>query len=783
MAAMAGRAHGLPEPAGSLVGRQEQIDGVVEALAASRLVTLLGTAGTGKTRLAVEVAGKLQRDGRHEAFFVDLAPVRDSALAAQALLAAAGEREDPGRSVAATVADRLAGRDALVVLDNCEHLVDACADLVRDLLSAAPQVRVLATSRVPLEVGAEIRWPVPCLTEAEAAELFGRRARLVDPAFRSDAGSRHLVDELCRRLDCLPLAVELAAARMGQVTVGEILARLDQRLNLLSSGSRDIPARHRTLGAALDWSFDLLDAEERQVLSRLSVFAGGFGSAAAERVAGCTLDSLTHLVDQSLLMTGRGADGRARFRMLESIREYAAQRLRYAGEAAELAERHFRHFAAVAAEAAAELRGPDQVRWLDALEEEHDNIRAALDWGVAHDPEAAIGLAASIVWFWNVHGHFTESVRRLTRLLAASPSASPEVRAAGLAALGRQALNLPGTPGARAALDESLELWRRLEEPKGLAHALMSRALLGIVLREPPELCESLVRETLTAAERCGDGHHQAEATAYLGVIAFRVRHDPAAARPWIVKAAELARDQGDVWLLAFALDFLGAVELALDDAGAAWAHLTEARSLWERLRDPDWISTTNALLGKAALARGDAQESLGYLEAALRSRSQLDARDFALGGPLGIEPMATLAAAEGRYDRAVRLHGAAESLPILALRGEAALEEQPWYGAALAALGRDRLRRVLEEGRRMSQPEAIAYALSASGDAAGDPLTPREREIAALVMRGLRNREIAERLFISQRTVDGHLENIKEKLGVRSRSEVAVWARTQGLG
>lgn len=781
MPAISNRAPVLGSLARPLVGRHDEIDAIEQALTTSRLVTLLGPAGTGKTRLAIEIAERASRSQLDEVWLVDLAPVRDPELLAQALLSSLDLREEPGRRAMETVAARLAGREALLVLDNCEHLVDSCAQLALDLLQAAPQVRVLATSRIPLSLVDETQWPVPTLSADEAVELFVQRARLVVPEFRPSQALRSQVGELCRRLDLLPLALELAAARMRELPVGEMLARLDQRFSLLSSRARDIPERHRTLRTALDWSLALLGDQDARLFARLSVFAGGFGIAAAEAVTGAGFENLGRLVDNSLLVPVHGAGDRARFRMLESLREYAADRLHEMAETDQIAGRHFVHFAEVAASAATELRGPEQVLWLDGLEEEHDNLRAALDWGQVHDPAAALSLAVAIVWFWNVHGHFTESVRRINHLLAAAPSADARLRAAGLAALGRQALNLPGTPGAKAALDESVETWRGLDEPGGLAHALMSRALLGILLREPAAACEALVREALSAAERAGDRHHIAESTAYLGVIAFRVLHDAAAARPPIVKAVELARADGNVWLLAFALDFLGAVELALGDPAAAWGHLTEASSLWGGLRDPDWMSTTSALLGKAALAMGDSRAAEGHLRSALRSRSALDPRDFALGDPLGIEPMAALAALEGRYERAVVLYGAAEGLPALALKDQGAIEEQPWYARALGALGKDRLRRALNDGRRMSQPEAIAYALAEP--AAAPVLTRREREIAALVVQGMRNREIAERLFISERTVDGHLEHIKQKLGVSSRSEVAVWTSTHGAG
>jgi predicted ATPase/DNA-binding CsgD family transcriptional regulator len=786
---------GLPAQLTSLIGREAQISGIRGALRGSRLVTLTGPAGTGKTRLATEVARQLEREERTEVWFTDLTPVRDERLTGKALLAVLGEREQPGRSSAETVAAHLDDRDALLLLDNCEHLVESCAGLALDLLKLAPGLRLLATSRVPLEIPGELRWPVPPLSEEESIDLFVKRACLVSPGFALTPDVSPQVSELCRRLDRLPLAVELAAARMGQFPVDELVARLDRRLSLLVDRGRGIPSRHRTLSAALDWSYDLLDPDERSLFAQLSVFAGGFGLPAAEEVAGAELELLSRLVDKSLLVPARGLDGRARFRLLESVREYAAERLRPGSEAEMTGRRHFEHFSGLASAGASELHGPDQILWLDRLEEEHDNLRAALDWGLRHDAEGAIEMAGAIAWFWNVHGHFSESVRRLKELLAAAPNASTRVRAIGLASLGRLALNLPGRPGAKAALEEALEHWRRLNDSKGLAHALMSRALLGVTSEESRAVCDRLIEEALASAQRADDTHHQAEATAYLGVTAYRLSGDPRTGLRWIERAVELARESGDLWVLAFALDFLGAIRLELRDASTSWINLIEALGIWEALQDPEWLAVTNRLLGEAALARHDPAEAKRRFHTALRSKRLSPPPDFPLlTGPVSVGGMIGLAVAEGQYEKAVRLQGAADALPTLSTAYEkwavilgplrCGLEKQPWFEAAIRALGAGRVRSIWEEGRRMTQAEAVAHALDDDDGQRIQPglLTRREREIAALVRLGLRNRDIAQKLFISERTVDGHLENIREKLGVHSRAEVAVWVSRQGL-
>lgn len=772
---------GLPVQLTSLVGRDSQIADLRSLLRTSRLVTLTGTAGTGKTRLAVEVGNQAIRDDGAQVWFVDLAPVRDPRLVGQAILAVLDEPEKTRSSPAPVIAARLDELPSLLILDNCEHVVEVSAGLVLDVLRLSRTARLLVTSRVPLAIAGEVRWPVSPLDPTAAVQLFTERAQMVAPGFHLTAQAAPVVGEICRRLDGLPLAVELAAARMGQLTVHEIRARLGRWSQLLVDRGRGVPERHRTLNAALDWSYDLLHPEERRRFARLSVFRGGFGVAGAEEVAGADLEALCQLVDQSLLVPGEGIDGRVRFRFLESVREYAAERLG-GGDELEARSAHFRYFARLARAAEPQLRGPDQVLWFDSLEEELDNLRAALDWGLQHDPERAIELMGATAWFWNVRGRYLESVRRLHDLLTAGPGAPTLVRAVGLAALGRLALNLTGAPGAVAALDESLTLWRQLDDPHGLAHALMSKGLLNLRLRMPREACEAPVLEGLAVARRTGDAHHEAETTLYLGIIAFGVAGDATAALPRIEEAVELAREHGDLWLLAYGLTHQGAIELRLGEIPDAWAHLTEAHELCRRLRDPHWVPATNALLAKVAIAKGDLLEARRHLDSALRLSDFVEPHEYPLGGTwLGIEPMADLAATERQYERAARLQGAAD-VRTFAVHETRQLEEQPWFAAAVRALGRDRVLAAWHEGSQMTPSQALAYASTCEEERQQTIrlLTRRELEIAVLVRQGLRNRDIAGRLFISERTVDGHLEHIREKLGLHSRTEIAVWATSQ---
>ena len=458
-----------------------------------RLVTLTGPGGTGKTRLAVQAAAEASERYPHGVWWVPLAPLRDPELvletAAQVLVAKNG------------LAEHIADRSMLLLFDNFEQVV-AAATGVASLLAACPHLDLLVTSREPLHVTGEQEYPVPPLAPEEGVDLFLARARAVQPDFGLDAA----VSEICRRLDDLPLALELAAARVKALSSGQILARLAQRLPLLTGGARDLPARQQTLCGAIAWSYELLTPAEQRLFARLAVFSGGCTLEAAEEVAHADLDTLQSLVDKSLL---RHTD--ERFSMLETIREFATERLEASGEAEELRSRHAEHFLALAEEAEPSLFA-ESTEWLDRLEQEHDNLRAALDrLEASGENERALRLAGAVSRFWYRRGHLAEGGRYLENLLAADgrPTAA---RAKALNGAARLALHTMDVATVRVRAEEALALHRALADAWGTAD---SRYLLGAVVAEEGDFAraQQLFEESVGAFRELGDEHYALLAT------------------------------------------------------------------------------------------------------------------------------------------------------------------------------------------------------------------------------------------------------------------------------
>ncbi|MBA2534363.1 MAG: hypothetical protein H0V21_05090 [Rubrobacter sp.] len=431
--------HNLPALRSSLVGRERDIVELERELAVTRLLTLTGAGGSGKTRLALEVARGLTAAYPDGVWLATLAPLSEGTLVPKAVAEALEVPERPGEPLAGTLANVLGNRELLLVLDNCEHLLQDAARLVDSLLDSCPRLRIMATSREALGVEGEIRWLIPTLSVPEqertstpgelegyeSVRLFVERARGRVPSFSLDSRNALAVAEICGRLEGIPLAIELAAARVGTLSTEQISKRLDVSLELLTRGGRMAEPRHQTLKGTLDWSHDLLPEDEKKLFGRLSVFAGGWTLEAAEAVGtgegveeGEVLDLLSGLVDKSLVVAGRAERGRVRYRMLEPIRQYARERPEERGEGEELRRRHAGFFLALAEEAEPELFGPRDVEWFECLEVEHDNMRAALSWALER-AEAELGLRlGGALWpFWEAHGHYREGRRWLEEAL------------------------------------------------------------------------------------------------------------------------------------------------------------------------------------------------------------------------------------------------------------------------------------------------------------------------------------------------------------------------------
>lgn len=769
----------LPVQLTSFIGREAELTELVSLARRYRLVTLIGPGGVGKTRLAIEAVSRLHaiEIEIESTYFVDLAPLREPGLLEPTLLAALGGRQDAGRTPLESIIGLLDSPRPVLLIDNCEHLIDPVARLVGRLLRTIEGLRVLATSREPLHVEGESRYLVSQLDDTAGVRLFVERARLVDSKFVLTKESRSTIARLCHELDGLPLAIELAAARVGQMPVGEILNRLDDRFALLTTSDRARLPRHRSLDAAIAWSYDLLHENERDAFACLSVFAGDFDPEAAETVTKCKFQELGRLVDKSMVVRNASREGHARYRLLETVRQYASERLNEGGKTHAVGANHFRYYAALAAKAAPELRAPQEMFWLDRLTDDVPNLRAALEWGLIEDPDAALTMGVDLIWFWHRRSHPAEGRSWLRRLAAAAPSPRPDTLAAALTQAADFAHWIGERDVAEVELGRALALWRQLGNPAGTSRALVVMALAAGHTEADLAGSRSLLEEAVQQGRRVGDDHEIAEALSLLG-LAVSMGGNHVEGRAHQNEAEAIARRIGDVPTLAW---------IIWRDAAAYFSEgqLGRARSRYEEgleLRSTGALTSTDvahAWLGRVRLAQNHEADARQHFEAALTLERAL------LREPVAIEGLAVLAGRHGRFERALKLLGAASSMPWWGTRVELpAIEIEQCMGAARGALGPEAADAAWQAGAAMTTTQAITYALSdADEPQAGDgPLTGREKEIATLVAGGLRNHEIAERLQISPRTVDAHVEHIRNKLGYRSRAQVAGWAIEQGL-
>jgi non-specific serine/threonine protein kinase len=674
----------LPVYLTSFVGREPLIAQGLSILRSARLVTMTGPPGTGKTRLATRLAAALAPEFEDGTVFVALAAIADPALVPPAIAQALGVRSTWPRSVVDTVTAHLREQHLLLVLDNFEQVLPA-ADHVRALVAACPRLTVLTTSRAPLRLSGERELPVPPLdcsglhptgptdhvAGTEAAALFVERAAAVQPGFHLNAHNAAAVNEICRRLDGLPLAIELAAARVKVLPPQALLSRLEKRLDLLRSGVRDQPSRHQTLRQAIAWSYDLLDPHEQTLLRRLAVFVGGPTLAAADAVAGPAveggaLEGLASLVDKNLLRQDSQPDGEPRFAMLETIREFGLERLGEAGEEAAVRRAHRDFYLSVAERAARDLTGPQQVGWLDQLGHEHENLRLALDWSQsAGDWDAAERLVAGIWRFWLVRGHLTEARARLQQVLS-RPGASPRrallLTAAGTLAhtqgdyagarsLSEESLALArargdeaasaGTlndlgwlawrqgdyPSARALSEEALALHRRLGDRRGTANALNN---LGWVAHHQGDYAgaERIHREVLPLREQSGDTRGTGFTLASLG-WALERQGKVAEAAGLVDRASRLLGEVGARQLLAFAMTIRALIRRVEGNPRAALAELDESMRIFRQIGDRWGIAWT---LNTSALAWHDLDES----ERAAAAAAEALALTREIGDPWG---------------------------------------------------------------------------------------------------------------------------------------------------
>ena len=768
-------AHNLPLQLTSFIGRVGETADVKRLLPTTRLLTLTGPGGCGKTRFALHVAADVVDAYKDGVWVVELAPLFDPTLVPHTVAAVLGVREEPHRPLLATLTDALHTRHLLLVLDNCEHLVAACAVLADALLRACAHLQILATSREVLSITGETTWPVPSLStpdpqcalpldhlmQYEAVRLFVERATAMQPTFTVTHQQAPWVAQICHRLDGTPLALELAATRVKVLSVEQIAMRLDDRFRLLTGGSRTALPRQQTLHATMDWSYDLLSEPERSVWRRLSVFAGGWTLAAAERVcagpdvdAAAVLNLLSSLVDKSLVMVAEQA-GQARYHMLETIRQYGAEKLRETGETAVVQQRHRDWYLGLAEQAAPGLLGVDESAWLERLETEYDNLRAALAWSMEQVSAAAVGVRFGVaVWrFWAVRGHWREGRQWLEAALSGSAGTSPSVRAQALYGAGRLAEWQDDYASARMFFAESLGLWQALGDKAGIATALnqlgtlalfcgeyivalplfeeslaLRRALgarwgiaeslyyLGRVVACQGDygLGHTLIEESLALWRALGYTSGIAESLAGLGMVAYH-QGEYSVARALHEESLALRRALGAKWGIASSLNDLGRVASAQEDYVSARALYEESLGLCRALGDEICAASSLSGLGAVAFCQGDYTSAHTLAAESLALRRDLGDKS---GIAQCLEALAQVAWAQEQLQRAATVYGAAEALreaigaPLLS-PGRARYDCT--VAAVRTALDAEACATAWAAGRAMTLEQAMGYALTSA--------------------------------------------------------------------
>ena len=802
----------LPAQVSSFIGREAELAAVRALVGGSRLVTLTGAGGAGKTRLGLQVAAGLLDEAGDGVWFADLAPLGDPDLVAVTVADVLGVRQEPGRPVLGTLVEVVGGRSLLVLLDNCEHVIGACAKVADALLRGCPNLALLATSREPLGIDGERVYRVPpmgtpadgddagAIRASEAVRLLEDRAAAQGVPLAWDEPAAGVAGRICRRLDGIPLAIELAAARLRGMPADELEARLDERFAILTGGSRAALPRQQTLRAMVGWSWELLTGAERAVLAALSVFAGGFGLAAAEAVAagpdvppGEVARLLGALVDKSLVQFDHAGAGPGRYRLLETVRQYAAGRLDAQGpEAVTHARTAHRDYCLALAEAAApQLIGPDQAAWLDRLDAELGNLRAAIAVSLTQaDPEPGLRLAVSLRVYWRVRGHAAEGADVLRALLD-TPAAQEAtlLRARALAAAAR----LLETTGSYATTEdyceEALAIARAAGDDFLVADLLHERA--SVLLRQGQPGALPLIEQALGLTRRLQETHLTARLLSARSYATYAAG-DPAAAARDTAEALRLSRQAGDRLQVGSTLGNLGYYELSAGDLDAARRHLAESVDIFRALNHRDGIVYQTFNLGLAEYLGGSPAAAEALFTESLDLARRMGMRSAIAYALLGLALAGRGGAGPGW---AARLHGAADQ--ALADLGRAV---EPLEGR-LADLDRQRLRAAMgaaafeaeyAAGRTLDLAQVVA-ALGRKGAAteqapvavSGETvmvLTPRELDVLKLIAQGLSNPDIARRLVLSEHTVHRHLANILRKLNLSSRAAAAAWGVRTGL-
>jgi predicted ATPase/DNA-binding SARP family transcriptional activator/DNA-binding CsgD family transcriptional regulator len=761
--------HNLSASLTSFVGRGREIAEARRMLSVTRLLTLTGVGGSGKTRLAVEAARGIVAAYPDGVWLVELAPLSEPALVPQAVARVLGVREQPGHPLLQTLIQALEGSEMLLVVDNCEHLIQASSHLVHSLLSSCPRLRILATSREPLGVAGEIIRQVGPLSLPEhgvssaeglipydAVRLFSDRASTSLPDFTLAAGNAVAVTRICHKLDGIPLAIELAAARAGTIPLELVATRLEDSLDLLTAGSWSPEPRQQTLRATLDWSHGLLEEPEKLLFSRLAVFAGGWALEAAEAVVSGegivreeVLDLLGELVEKSLVVAEPTGDGKTRYRLLEPVRQYAHEKLGRDKSANRVQRRHAEWCLDLAEEAEKDAGGLGHAWWLPRLETEHDNLRAALGWSLVEGEDAELGLRmAGTLWlFWFTQGYSSEGRGWLEKAIALGGSRAARARA--LNGAGWIVLFLGDSGTAKRLLEECVILYRGLGDDEGLASSLNFLGFVALLGGREDIPVAALLEEVLVLKSRINNRFTVANTIVFAALEALLHRGEWEETVALHEEALAMFREIDDRWGMGLCLTNLGLILAAMGNHARATELLRE--------------------LMHRSLEMGD---------------------KFA--GQYSFFGLACVADSEGQTARAARLWGVSEAireaagfrLPHAALT---VMKYESRLAAARALLGEAAFEAAWAEGRTMPLERAIEYALSERGpapdiipsqkrqDAKKTPiLTRREEEVTFLVAQGLTNRQISQELSISERTAANHVARILRKLGLHSRAQIA---------
>lgn len=803
----------IPTVLTNFIGRRRELSEVVQLLATSPLVTLTGVAGCGKTRLALRVAEEVGGRYADGVYWVELARLADPALVAQTVAKTLRVPEQAERTALEGLVEALQGRKLLLVLDNCEHLLSACRELCERLLAETP-ASVLATSRESLGVSGEKRYPVAPLAtppaslppddvdgigQYDAVKLFVNRARAVVPAFKLTADNAGVIAAICRELDGIPLAIELASARVNVLTVEQIAARLDNHFELLSAAAHVTHSYHETLRAAIAWSYDLLSAQEQLLLRRLSVFAGGCSLKTAESVCAGegieeeqVLELISSLVNKSLVAAETLQRSEARYSLLGTIRQYGREKLKEANEWSRIQDRHLRCFLRLSEEIEPKLRGPYQKLWLNWVEDEYANIRSALSWSLdSNQVEEGLRLAIALYQFWTIRDYVEEGLNWLERLLNEKEKGIKLVVRATALCYAVLMAEFRGKSGSQkkygreaAALADAVG-----DGDKGaLGWALATQAFMARKAGEH-QTAYALARRQIQVLRELGDTYQLGLALSIWSFAAMSLgKYDEA--RTMLEEGLPLLRQIGNPYRIAMALNFSGDLARCEQDYQRAQVAYEESISLLREIDAVRDLASALHNLGHACLRLGDVERAMDLFNESMALHQEQENGPGMAECLLGFAALAVVSDLPAAGARLLAAAAALRGPHMISEWAATGLAYKHYLGRARSSLSESAFRSEQAAGRALSLEEAVADAQNVAQTIAtaqetrrkAGELTPREREVAALIARAKSNGEIAEELVVSKRTVETHVSNIRGKLGFDKRAQIVRWALESGL-